>query len=221
MPVNVMVCGPALGKRVRSLIGSRVGGSFTALTPNVKVSLPTPPSGSVTVMVIRALPNWLGLGVIVTVQSAPLPTSWIFWLGTKLGLAELAVTIRLAAGLSTSWMVKEIGPLGVSSLIRTLAIGLTVGGSFTGLTVTKKLVLALVPQTGSVTVSVMVAEPNWSASGDKLTWRSDPLPVKRMFSLEIKPGLEERPVTIRLAAAFSQLSTANGMATVSVSSSVV
>src|ERR1043166_3561953 len=160
MPVNVMVCGPALAKSVRSPIGSRVGGSFTALTPNVKVSLPAPPSGSVTVMVIRALPNWLGLGMIVTVQSAPLPASWIFWLGTRLVFAELAVTIRLPAGLSTSWTVKEIGPLGVSSLILTLSIGLTVGGSFTGLTVTKKLVMALVPQAGSLTVRVMVAEPN-------------------------------------------------------------
>src|SRR5436305_13193049 len=96
-------------------------------------------------------------------------------------LAELAVTVRLPAGLSTSWTVKEIGSLGVSSLILTLAIGLTVGGSFTGLTVNRKLLLALVPQTGSLTVRVTVAEPNWFVSGDKLTWRSDPLPVKMIF----------------------------------------
>ena len=49
------------------------------------------------------------------------------------------------------------------------------GGSFTGLTVRRKLVL-LIPPSPSVTVTVMVAAPFALVSGRMLTVRLEPLP---------------------------------------------
>src|ERR1044071_5545316 len=72
------------------------------------------------------------------------------------------------------------------------------GGSFTGLTVSVKLVLVLaVP---SLTVNVIVAVPFWFAAGVTVTVRLDPLPPNTMFAVGIRVGLEEVPLNVRLRA---------------------
>ena len=60
-------------------------------------------------------------------------------------------------------------------------MGLSVGASFTALTVRTKLVLLVaVP---SVTRRVMSVTPNWSGDGTSVTVRLAPLPSKKMFVL--------------------------------------
>ncbi len=56
MPVRFTVCTPAPSLTRRLLIGSRVGGSFTAVTVKTKLLLLTPPSGSAKLRVMVALP---------------------------------------------------------------------------------------------------------------------------------------------------------------------
>src|SRR5437870_13664993 len=71
-----------------------------------------------------------------------------------------------------------------------------VGGSFTGLTVSEKLLVAVCPS-AAVTLMVMVAVPFWFVAGVMTTVRLDPLPLKAMFSLGTSAGLEELHVRTR------------------------
>src|SRR6476619_124938 len=66
---------------------------------------------SFTVTVIVALPDCPGTGVTVTVRLASFPPKTILPLGTRLGLEELALSCRFAAGVSASSTVKSIGPI--------------------------------------------------------------------------------------------------------------
>src|ERR1044071_807360 len=86
------------------------------------------------------------------------------------------------------------------SLNMRLAIGSNVGGSFTAFTVRRKLMIELAPL-GSVAVRVMVAAPNWLVSGKMLKVRLVPLPDTIIRSFEIRLGLEELPVKVRLETA--------------------
>ena len=54
-----------------------------------------------------------------------------------------------------------------------------------------------------------------------VTVRFDPLPPKRMFASGTRPGLEERPLTIKLPARVSKSPMENGTGAVGVSSFVV
>src|SRR5436190_797089 len=103
-----------------------VGASFTALTVSTKVSLvDSEPSLTVTVMVVE--PNRLAVGVTVTVRMAPLPLKTTLPFGTRAGLEEVPVTIRLVAAVSASPTVKGRGPVDEFWLMVWLAMSEMVG----------------------------------------------------------------------------------------------
>ena len=90
-------------------------------------------------------------------------------------------------------------------------MSLIVGRSFTDVTVSRNVSLA-VPLSASVTVTVIVAVPNWLASGVTVTVRFAPLPPNTMFALGTRAGFDELPVTVRSAAAVSTSPTVNANA---------
>src|SRR5437016_294242 len=91
-------------------------------------------SPSLTVMVIVAEPTFLRVGVSVTVRFAPKPPNLMLQAGTRVGLLDVAETIRPPGLLSMSPTVKAIGPVDEFFAIVRLAILLIVGASFTGMT---------------------------------------------------------------------------------------
>src|SRR5881392_1496041 len=103
--------------------------------------------------------------------------------------------------------------VGVSSSVDWSARLEMVGGSFTGLTVRTNDLLADAPSR-SATVMVMVAVPDWLAAGTTMNVRFDPLPPKTIFASGARPWLEERPLTVKLAAGVSRSPMENGMAPV-------
>ena len=81
----------------------------------------------------------------------------MFAAGTSVGFEELAVTVRPPAGVSASPTVKPSAAVAVSSVVVCSATSEIVGGSFTAVTVSTKVSVAVaVP---SLTVSVIVAVP--------------------------------------------------------------
>ena len=108
--------------------------------------------------------------MIVTVRLEPLPPKAIFAFGTSAVLEELALTVRLAADVSVSPIVKAIGPVAVSSLVERSAMSETVGAALTvTVKVRGKRLFAGWP---SLTVTVMVAAPLMPGTGVK---SSEPL----------------------------------------------
>ena len=95
---------------------------------------------------------------MLIVRLAPLPPSVMFAFGTSVVFDEVAVTVRDAAGVSTSPTVKAIFPVAISSAVVLSVLSLMVGRSFTAVTVNTKVSLA-VPVSPSVTVTVMVVVP--------------------------------------------------------------
>src|SRR6266568_9350721 len=98
-------------------MGEIVGRSFTAYTVRLNVARRLPLSALATVRVMRAVPNWLGAGVIFTVRLLPLPPNTMLALGTRTGFEEAPVTTKFAAAVAGSPTVKGSGPVEVSSLI--------------------------------------------------------------------------------------------------------
>src|ERR1051325_8189762 len=98
-------------------MGSRVGGSFTALTVKENVLLAEPPLPSSTVTVIAAVPKLFAAGVTVTVRLLPLPPKTMLVFGTSAGLDETPLRTKLAAGVSTSLIVNASAGVDVSSLM--------------------------------------------------------------------------------------------------------
>src|SRR5438105_3507164 len=86
MPVRLTVPAPESSFTVRLPSGSRVGGSFTEETVSVHIVLLEPPSLSAIVIVMTALPDWVGTGVMVLVRVAPLPVITILASGIRAGL---------------------------------------------------------------------------------------------------------------------------------------
>ena len=166
-----------------------------ALTVSTKVSLVLKlPSLTVTVMV--AVPVWLVAGVTVKVRLAPLPPRTMLPFGTNVGLDEEPLTTRLAAVVSTSPIARPIGPVDVPWLMVLSARFEIVGASFTAFTVSKNVSLAL--NNPSLTVTVIVAVPDWLAAGVTVTVRLAPLPPKTILLTGTKVGLEEAPLSVRL-----------------------
>src|SRR5437867_873470 len=97
--------------------------------------------------------------------------------------------------------------------------GSSVGGSFTGVTVTMNPSLAVAPS-ASAAVTVIVVVPNWSAAGVIWTVRLVPLPANTMFAGGTRLVLDELAATIRLDAGVSLSVTMNGTEPVEVSSEV-
>src|SRR5437588_4515702 len=136
-----------------------VGGSFTGFTSYSKNVLAEPPSVSVTEIVMKAVPNPLVKGRRVTVRFAPLPPKVIPPLEINSPLDDCAANCRLAAGVSTSPMVKGTVTT-VSSLTTWSGMDEMVGKSLTERTVTVKVrVTRLLEVPPSLTVTETVAMP--------------------------------------------------------------
>ena len=161
---------------------------------------------------IVAVPDWLAAGVTVTVRFAVLPPSTTFAVGTRVVFDELRVTVRLPAAVSASPMVKVIAPVLESSSIVRFVMSLMVGAVFTALTVRAKLEVAV--RAPSLTVTVIVAEPLWPATGVTVTVRLAPLPPNATLAAGTKTVFEEAAETVRLVAAVSTSDTVNARALV-------
>ena len=109
------------------------GGGTVAVTRNVVLAEAAP---SPTVIVTSANPPEPATGVTVTVRLELLPANTMFVSGTIAALDEMAESESSDADVSTSPIVKAIGPLFVSETIVTLAMGVIVGALFTEVTVT-------------------------------------------------------------------------------------
>src|SRR5437762_493818 len=190
-----------------------MGGSFTELTDSRKLALAAPPSPSLTVRVIVAEPNWLVAGLRVTVRFDPLPPKRIFASGTRSGLDERPLTIKLSTGVSTSPMENGMAAVGECSIARLYSSQRWMGESFTGLTDSRKLALAA-PPSPTLTVRVIALHDALPISGLRVTVRFDPLPPKRIFASGTRSGLDERPLTIKLSGGVSTSPMENGMAAV-------
>src|SRR4051812_9494732 len=103
---------------------------------------------------------------MVTVRLFPLPPRAMLAVGTRVGLEELGLIPKLAAGVSVSLTVKGTGPAAVSSLITWSAISETTGAAFTvTVNVRETTLLRVCP---SLTLTVMVAAPLVPAAGVKV-----------------------------------------------------
>src|SRR6266498_5571543 len=109
------------------------------------------------------------------------------------------------------------GPL--FSLSNRSAIAPSPGGSFTGLTVSLKVWLALA-LLAAVTVRVMRLIPDWFGAGVRVMVRLVPLPPKAMRLVGTRAGSEEVTDNARASAVVSTSRMRNGMAAVAVSSSM-
>ena len=76
-------------------------------------------------------------------------------------------------------------------------------------TVRRNVVLAV--SKPSLTVTVMVALPEWSAAGVAVIVRLDPLPLKLRLVSGRRAGFEEEPVTRRVSALVSASPIVNGI----------
>src|SRR2546425_914054 len=114
----------------RSAMLEIVGAVFAvALTVNTKLSLAVR-LPSLTVTVIVAVPLWLRAGVTVTVLLAPEPPRTMFAVGTKVGLEDAPVTVRLPAAVWASPTVKAMGAVAVFWFMERSAMLEIVGGVF-------------------------------------------------------------------------------------------
>src|SRR5262245_65770048 len=195
-----------------------VGGVLLARTVSWKVVLVLA-WPSLTVTVIVATPVCVGAGVTVRVRLMPLPPNARFVVGTSVGLDELPLTVRLAAAVSRSPMVKASGPAGAPTGVDWLAMLDTVGASLTAVTVSEKLVAAV--NWPSLTVSVMVAAPFWLAAGVTVRVRLAPLPPSARLVFGTSVALEEVAVTTRLVTAVSASPTVKASGAIGVSSLIV
>src|ERR1051325_2775881 len=194
-----------------------VGVSFTEATVSTNVSVVVA-DPSLTPMLIVLEPNWFVAGVIVTVRLAPLPPNTMLWVGMSVGFDEPAVKVRLPAAVSTSPIVKLMAPVEVSSLIVRSVVWEMVGRSFTEVTVRTKVSLAV--EEPSLTVTVMVAEPNWLVAGAIVIVRAEPAPPIAILPFGTSVGLEDEALTCKLAAAVSRSPMVNPIGPTAVSSTV-
>ena len=111
-----------------------VGGKFGVITVSVKESLALS-APSLTVTVIVAVPVCPAAGVSVIDRLFPLPPKTMLPFGTKSVFDELALTIKLPAGVSVSLTVKARAGVGVFRAVVWLTISLSVGAAAAGLVV--------------------------------------------------------------------------------------
>src|SRR6267378_27426 len=85
---------------------------------------------------------------------------------------------------------------------------------------TVRIKLLLVVDDPSLTVSVIVAVPNWLAAGVSVTVRFAPVPPKTMFAFGTSVRSDEPPPTVRFVAGVSASPTVKPMVLEGVSSLV-
>ena len=115
------------------------------------------PSDTVSVMVL--LPANPGTGVTVTVRLVLFPARTTLASGTIAVLLDAFVTISELAAVSMSATVNGNAAVAVPAVVARSPMDVMVGASFTGLTVTWNVSLAVSPPL-SVTVTVIAATPD-------------------------------------------------------------
>ena len=92
-----------------------VGASLLDVTVSRNDVVFVPLSASVTVRVIVVEPNLLAAGVTRTVRFAPVPENEMLPFGTSVVFDDVPLTVRFAAAVSMSLIVKLRSPVSVSS----------------------------------------------------------------------------------------------------------
>src|SRR5436853_6347275 len=147
---------------VTLLVRSSVGGSLTGstVTVNVRVTMLLEAAPSLTVTVTVVEPDKLATGVN---ESVPVGSGLLYetaGLGIRPVFADDAVMPMNWPSFGAPELIPVSGMLvGVSSLIVTLVIGSSVGGSFTGVMLSVKADAAVAPS-ASETITEMVQFPN-------------------------------------------------------------
>ncbi len=141
-PVNDAVNDVPLPSANAPLLCLKASGATAPVTVTTKLSLALK-APSLTVTVIVLVPVCPAAGVTLTVRLAPLPPKTIPLSGTSAGLLEVPLTVKLPTAVSMSPTVNPIAPVPVFTGMDRSAISPIVGPSFTGLTVSTKLSLAL------------------------------------------------------------------------------
>src|SRR5947209_19315968 len=101
IPASPMLIRPASSLMSKFARGSRVGGSFTGLSVRRKLALLVA-EPSLTVSVIVELPKALDTGEMAAVRLEPPPPNTILVNGTRAGLDDAALRVRLPAAVSAS-----------------------------------------------------------------------------------------------------------------------
>ena len=92
-----------------------VGGVLgTTVTAKLLFVLALP---SLTVTVMVAVPTCAATGVTVTVRLAPLPPKTMLAFGTKVGLDEFPLSVRMVSAVSASPTVNAMAPIGAPRMI--------------------------------------------------------------------------------------------------------
>ncbi len=140
--------------------------------------------------------------------------------GTSAGFDDAPVTPRLPAAVSASPTVNPIALVAVSSVVLRLARSDSVGGALGG-AVTVNRNVSLAENCPSLTVSVIVAVPDWPATGVIVTVRVAPLPPNTRFPADTSAGLDDDPVITRLMTVVSVSVTVKLIGPVDVSCAMV
>src|SRR5258706_500838 len=117
--------------------------------------------------------------------------------GMRLGLLEMAVMVRSCNSLAAPVLmpVKSTVWLPAFGGVRRVLMGVRVGGSLTGLTVRRKVLVAVARP--SLTLRMIVAVPYWLRAGVMVTVRFVPLPPKTIFPSGTRLWFEEVPLTVK------------------------
>ena len=119
---------------------------------------------------------------------------------------SLDTAVMLSGG--SSLVAPEVMPVRftvcrpASSLITTFPTGLSVGESFTGRTVSVKLLVTLAAP--SVTASEMMVVPNWFVTGVMVSVRLPPVPPRLRPAVATRFESDERAVTTSAPGAVSK-----------------
>ena len=187
----------------------------TVRTKLVLVLVLAMPSDTLTRIVL--VPDLARVGVILSDRFELVPLKVISWDVTMAGLDESATRVKFAIGVSMSPMVKETAMFWFLGTIWSGMLEI-VGGSFTGFTVNRKLLLA--DKAPSLTVSVIVDVPDWLGAGAIVIVRFELLPPRTMAPVGINSAFEVLAETARLLEEVSASPIVNGIGEVAVSSSV-
>src|SRR3954467_4262080 len=133
---------------------------------------------SLTFIVIVATPVWPLAGMTVTVWTPELKQMMLAF-GTRVGLEEVPLRVKPPTEVSASPMLIRNGPTGISTSVLLFGMAAIVGGLFTAPTAkTKESLELLMP---SLTITVIVDEPDRPVTGVIVTVRFPPLPPKTIL----------------------------------------
>ena len=145
-----------------------------------------------------AVPVLMPAGRTFSVQEPP-PTLTKFRLaaGTKSLLEDVAVTIKLAAAVSTSFTVNGIEPVSIAAWVDLFDKALMVGRSFTGVTMNWNEEVSVFPRP-SFTERDTVLVPERLLFGVMTKVRDEPVPLTTMEALSMLVPAVTLAVKLRL-----------------------